>query len=164
MRIVRLRKNDISAVYELYSDMLYRLALSHLQNSEDAMDAVQDVFLKYTEASPEFKDDNHKKAWLIRTTVNRCYDMLRHKKIRNHSSLDEISEFSHYEDTPRDGEDVFSMLSSLPVKLRTVMTLHYLEGFSVEEVAKQLVITESAVKMRLKRGRELLQGLLKEVD
>ena len=164
MRIVRLRKNDISAVYELYSDMLYRLALSHLQNSEDAMDAVQDVFLKYTETSPDFKDDNHKKAWLIRTTVNRCYDMLRHKKIRNHASLDEISELSFSEDAPRNGEDVFSMLSSLPVKIRTVMVLHYLEGFSVEEVAKQLTLTESAVKMRLKRGRELLQNLLKEVD
>ena len=73
-------KNDIEAVYDMYADMLYRLSLSYLQNSEDARDAVQDVFIKYATASDIFKDDEHKKAWLIRVTVNCCNDMLRRRK------------------------------------------------------------------------------------
>lgn len=160
MHIFSSRKDDISAVYEVYSDMLYRLSLSHLQNSEDAMDAVQDVFLKYTTFSPVFEDDNHKKAWLIRTTVNRCHDMLRSKRIRTHASLDDISHIEYPQEMQNDSEDVFYLLSLLPEKLKTVMILHYLEGFSVEETAQSLNLTVSAVKMRLKRGRETLQNLL----
>ena len=54
-------KNDIEAVYDMYADMLYRLSLSYLQNTEDAQDTVQDVFIKYATASDIFKDEEHKK-------------------------------------------------------------------------------------------------------
>lgn len=154
-------KNDIEAVYDMYADMLYRLSLSYLQNTEDAQDAVQDVFIKYATASDIFKDEEHKKAWLIRVTVNCCNDMLRRRKLRTHASLDEISE------TIADGEessDVMNCLKLIPLKNRAAVILHYLEGYSVEETAKILKISASAVKMRLKRGREALYELIREVE
>ena len=155
-------KNDIEAVYDMYADMLYRLSLSYLQNTEDAQDAVQDVFVKYATASDIFKDEEHKKAWLIRVTVNYCNDMLRRRKLRTHASLDEISE------TVADGEesssDIMNCLKLIPLKNRAAVILHYLEGYSVEETAKILKISVSAVKMRLKRGREALYELIREVE
>lgn len=155
-------KNDIEAVYDMYADMLYRLSLSYLQNSEDARDAVQDVFIKYATASDIFKDDEHKKAWLIRVAVNCCNDMLRRRKLRNYVPLDEISETVAMDE--ESSSDIMNCLKLIPPKNRAAVILHYLEGYSVEETAKVLKISVSAVKMRLKRGREALYELIREVE
>jgi len=155
-------KNDIERVYNMHADMLYRLALSYLQNSEDAMDAVQDVFVKYTAATQAFKDEEHKKAWLIRVTVNRCNDMLRQRKIRGYLPLEEISETASK--TEESDSDILKCLDKIPLKNRAAVILHYLEGYSVEETAEILKVSVSAVKMRLKRGREALYELIREVE
>ena len=124
-------KNDIEAVYDMYADMLYRLALSYLQNTEDAQDAVQDVFIKYTTSPQLFKDDEHKKAWLIRVTVNRCSDMLRQRKVRHYVPLEEISD-AVAQDEENDSY-VLKCLDKIPLKNRAAVILHYLEGYSVED-------------------------------
>ena len=149
------RRARLSAAYDKYADMLYRLALSHLRRREDAEDAVHDVFMKYSDASTRFSDDEHERAWLIRVTVNRCHDILRRGKIRNHASLDEVHELPAEEDGVN---DVLDAVHSLPEKYRTAIVLHHLEGFSVEEISAMLGTSVSAIKMRLSRGRELLKN------
>ncbi|MBQ8187229.1 MAG: RNA polymerase sigma factor [Clostridia bacterium] len=139
--------------------MLYRLALTYMQNSEDAADAVQDVFVKYMTAAPFLRDEEHERAWLIRVTVNRCCDLLRRRKIRSYVSLDEITETAA-EDPELDSSDVMRCLAKIPEKNRAAIVLHHLEGFSVDEVSRMLGISQSAVKMRLARGRDALKDLL----
>ncbi len=153
----------IDEAYANYADMLYRLALTYMQNSDDAQDAVQDVFLKYMTAAPFLRDDEHERAWLIRVTVNRCCDLLRRRKIRSYVSLDEVPETAA-DDTALESSDLMHTLSKIPEKNRGAIVLHYLEGFSVDEVAKMLGISVSAVKMRLARGREALKDLLSAED
>ena len=150
------RRNDLAAAYDRYADMLFRIALSHTQSKEDAEDAVQDVFTKYITVCAKFSDDAQEKAFLIRATVNRCRDLVRRKKIREHDSLDDITEIpSEEKDT-----EIIRTLNLLPEKYKTAIVLHYLEGFSVEEVARILSISLSGAKMRLSRGRELLKNLI----
>lgn len=158
--------NDFEVVYEKYSNMLYRIALSELQSSHDASDAVQDVFVKYINASPRFHDENHERAWFIRVTVNRCRDMLRHSSLRNHISLEEIAELLPYEDKSmlETCERTMESLSNIPEKYRAVLVLHYLEGFSVEEIADMMKLSKSAVKMRLMRGRESIKDRMEDAD
>lgn len=152
-------ERDIAKVYNLYSDMLFRLALMHTGNREDAMDAVQDVFLKYTEKTLLFSSSEHEKAWFIRATVNRCHDLFRKNSIRNHDDL-EAAVGVAYKEQFGDDITVIEAIEQLPEKIKTVIILHYLEGFSVEETAKMLLLTASAVKMRLSRGREALKEIL----
>ena len=57
--------------------MLLRIAMTRLASPADAEDAVQDVFLKLLTARPQFRDDEHEKAWLIRATLHRACDMAR---------------------------------------------------------------------------------------
>lgn len=149
----------IDEAYDNYADMLYRLALTYMQNSEDAADAVQDVFVKYMTAAPFLRDEEHERAWLIRVTVNRCCDLLRRRKIRSYVSLDEITETAA-EDPELDSSDVMRCLAKIPEKNRAAIVLHHLEGFSVDEVSRMLGISQSAVKMRLARGRDALKDLL----
>lgn len=164
MKDLKRQNVDIADVYDAYADTLYRLALSYMQNSEDAQDAVHDVFIKYVSIPVGFTDEEHRKAWLIRVTVNHCNDMLRRRKIRGYIPLDEIAETASAPTEDNDTYDVIKCLEKIPVKIRDTIILHYLEGYSVEETAKILKITVSAVKMRLKRGREALREQISEVE
>ncbi len=152
--------STVSAAYTRYSDMLYRIAFMQLGNSQDAMDCVQDAFMKYMTATPLFSSDEHEKAWFIRTTVNACHDLYRKNRVRNHEELTAAENVSYSEHFSEDSCHIAEALDTLPEKLRTVIILHYLEGYSVEETGEILKIGKSAVKMRLARGRDALREIL----
>lgn len=155
-------QSDISAVYGKYSDMLYRIALMQLQSSEDAMDCVQDVFVKYMSTDILFSSDEHEKAWFIRATVNHCHDIFRKKRIRNHEELsaaENIPLDEHFSDY---GSEISDAIGRLPEKIRIAIVLHYLEGYSIDETASMLKTGKSAIKMRLARGRDALRDILSE--
>lgn len=141
--------------YELYADMLYRLALSYMKHREDAEDVVQDVFTKYFSGFHLPMNREQEKAWFIRVTINQCHDALRKRSYRLHDSLDDATEIS---DTVQgEQSEILRTIQMLPDKYKDVVILHYLEGYSVEEVARMLGLSASATKMRLKRGREFLK-------
>lgn len=154
------RKTIFYEVYDKYSDILYRIALSHLQNREDAEDVVQDVFVKYMGTADRFEDESHEKAWLIRVTINRCHDFFRRNRVREYVPLENAETISSDENIEKSLElsELLTTLRKIPEKYKTVIVLHYLEGFSVEEISKTLKLSVSAVKMRLLRGREILKN------
>lgn len=162
MRLSQDIRTIFEITYDKYADMLYRIALSHTQSREDAEDAVHDVFIKYIMISSRFSDDEHERAFLIRATINRCHDILRRNKIREHDSLEDITNLLSEES--KEPLELFSVLSMLSEKYRTVIILHYLEGFSVEEISKMLRLSPSATKMRLSRGRKLLKNLITDEE
>lgn len=155
-------EKDIADVYNKYSDMLFRVALMHSGNKDDAMDAVQDVYVKYMGSNILFLSSEHEKAWFIRALINRCHDINRKNSVRNHDELSRAENVSYNEYFSGDGFSVADAIEKLPEKIKTVIILHYLEGFSVEETAKMLKLSSSAVKMRLSRGRDALKKLLEE--
>lgn len=148
-------------VYRLYGTMLYRICCSYLGSVHDAEDALQDVFCKYMVKLPSFKSEEHRKAWLIKATVNHCKDVLRSKKRRQFFGYDE--EIKEDAATKSDEDfGVLEMIFSLPEKYKEVFVLHYLENISVMEISSICAISQSAVKMRLMRGRELLKDMLRK--
>ncbi len=150
-------------MFERYTNLLYRLCYSILLQKEDAEDAVQDVFLKYYRKQPTFADEDHEKAWFIRVAVNRCKDLLRRRKIREAVPLSEVEELLAADEVEDEGSEVLSALYGLPERYRIVMILHYLEEYPVKQIAGICGLTQSAVKMRLARGREQLKQNLKGV-
>ena len=147
--------NYLEKLYDEYADLLYRIALTHSQNQYDAMDAVQDVFVKLVSMDKSFSDKEHQKAWLIRLVINRCHDLSRKLRVRQYTPLEEVYDFP--EEDSRLFTNVMELLDGLPEKFKTVLVLHYLEGFSVEETADILKLSISAVKMRLSRAREFVK-------
>lgn len=150
-------------MFERYTNLLYRLCYSILLVREDAEDAVQDVFLKYYRKQPTFADEDHEKAWFIRVAVNHCKDILRRRKLREFIPFSEVEELLAEKETEADDSGVLQALFELTDRYRIVMILHYLEGYPVKEVARLCGISQSAVKMRLSRGREQLKERLKGV-
>ena len=162
MNLSQIGKSDFEIIYDRYSGLLYRLSLSHLQSAHDAEDAVHDVFAKYISEPHKFKDKEHEEAWFVKVTVNHCRDLLRKKKYRNHLSLDEVHHLKTEEETENSG--VLEVLGKLSERYKAVIILHYLEGYSIDEISFMLGISASAVKMRLSRGRDLLKNLMKKED
>lgn len=138
-----------------YSNMLFKICLVILGNEQDAQDAVQDTFYRYLSVRPVFSDGEHQKAWFIRVAVNICRDMQRFRQRHPKVSLDWMED---YYESPGD-RSIMEELLRLPHRLKTVVYLHYIEGYQIKEIASVLNISESAVKKRLQRGREQLKML-----
>ncbi len=141
-----------------HSNMLYKICIVMLCNEQDTQDAVQDTFCRYLEKRPEFKSPEHEKAWLIRVATNICRDMLRFQARHPKIAIDDLS---HRLAAPEQTETFIELLG-LPPKLKIVIYLHYVDGYSVKEIAGILKVSESAVKKRLQRGRMSLRTAWKE--
>lgn len=147
------RKNEIDRILQVYGDMLYRTAYLLLGNPHDVQDALQETLLRYMEKAPAFASRNHEKAWLLRVTANGCKDMLRFRKRHSHLDLEPLKE----QLPAPDAQNLMGEIYALPAKWKTVLILHYFEGYSVREIADILGLSENAVKKRLQRAREALK-------
>lgn len=146
---------DVNRAIDEYGNSLYRLCMVMLKNREDAQDAVQECFLRYITKAPDFNDCSHEKAWLIRVSTNICKDMLRRRKYESFLSLEEIRNLSSGEDNAQ----ILGMLVSLDEKYKIIIHLHYVEGYSTDEISLMLRITSAAVRKRLQRGRDMLREI-----
>ena len=150
--------NDVEALLNKYGDMLYRLCLLMLKNEYDAEDAVQETVIKYYRKAPAFEDAEHEKAWLIKVAANRCRDMLRFRARHPQTSDECLAKL--WRESSDSG--IMEALASLPEPYRLVLTLYYIEEHRIEEIAKIINRTPSAVKMRLQKGRKLLENRYRE--
>ncbi len=148
--------DEVEAVVHRYGDMLFRLCYVMLGNEADAEDAVQETFISYLRNTPTFKEAEHEKAWLITTAKNKCRDALRLRRRRPQISLEDLREPS-YEPPDSSDSGILEALMSLPEKFRLVLILHYVDEYRVEDIARIIEKTPSAVKMRLQKGRRLLE-------
>jgi len=142
-----------------YSDMLLRLACTRLDSAADAEDAVQEAFLRLLTARPAFRDEEHEKAWLIRTTLQRAGD-IRRRASRRDIPLENMTVEPAAPETP-EGE-LRAVVRALPEKYAAVIHLHYYEGYSIKEIAKLLGLPAATAGTRLARARERLRQMLKE--
>ena len=150
-------EEQISRLVAEYSPMLLRLACTRLRDAADAEDAVQEVFLRLLTLRPVFRDAEHEKAWLIRTTLHRAADLQKAAAKRN-VPLEEAAQAA----VPEPESALLDAVSSLPEKYSAVIHLYYYEGYSIREIAKLLGVPAPTVGTRLARGLERLRQLLKE--
>ncbi|MDF2535642.1 MAG: polymerase, sigma-24 subunit, subfamily [Bacillales bacterium] len=151
--VLGLIKQDFEEKYDQYCRLVYKIAFIHLGNKADSEEAVQEVFIKLFRKAPEFHDSEHEKAWLIRVTSNHCKNILRSFWRKRVTKLDDLSSFFECQKNLEKAQ----LIINLPTKYKTIMHLFYYDGYSVKEVSEIMKISESAVKMRLKRGREMLK-------
>ena len=131
---------------------LYRVGMSMLKNQTDCEDAVQDTILTAYSKLNTLKNEEYFKTWLVRILINNCNKQLKRRgKITAVEVMPENVEYSDGNNT-----EVKMALEKLNPKIRAVIVMRYIEGFSVKEIKEILRIPEGTVKSRLARGRELL--------
>lgn len=161
---LKLTDNEFEIKYNQYSQMIFNIAYTYFKNYDDSYDIMQDVFVKYLNSN-KFNDENHEKAWLIRVTINHCKNVI--KKKRRIINID-YEQYNNLKDEKNNTTeltiDIFDNVSKLPDKYKTVIILFYYNELSIKEIKDSLKISESAVKMRLVRAREMLLKMEEKND
>ena len=156
-----MKNEDVIRLFDLYSNDLYKFAVSYLGSKQDAEDIVQEVFSKLLDKHMFF-DRRNEKAYLMTMTANKCKD---HLKSSSRSDVDLESEEWHleyYDGFTERNKAVFDELMRLEEQFRVPIYLHYYAGYSYKEIARILKISESAVAVRINRGKERLRIRLEE--
>lgn len=138
----------VAAVREM-ERTLYRVARGYLPSWEECADAVQEALCKAWNKRATVSPDRFR-PWLTRIVINECHNIGRRKK-----RIQPIAELPEPSESPV--QTLADELSTLPEKLRTPLLLHYLEGFSLEEIAAALHVPLGTVKSRLHQGRKALR-------
>ena len=156
---MRIQKDEFENTVDQYSDIMLRCAYAYCGNYDDAEDIVQEAFIKFLDRSPQFKDDQHKKAWLLRVVINLAKNRNKTFWNRNKTALDEKM--------PDDNDmlrkcEIWGAVNSLPPKYRIMIFLYYHEQYTIEEAAAMIGISKSTAADRLKKARSLLKKIYEE--
>lgn len=151
---------ELEELMERYGTMLFRMGIILLSNEQDAEDAVQETFFKYLKKMPAFRDREHEKAWFLKVVTNTCRDTRRYQARHPACSMETCQEHEIREEYG----GVIEELASLPEKYKIPVYLHYIEGYSVKEIAGMTKCSQAAVKKQLQRGREALKIKYEELD
>ena len=151
---------DLEQTINKYSDTLYKICFLILKDENDIKDVLQETFIKYMTKAPDFKSEEHKKAWLIKVSQNKCREFLRFHKRHAAVPLDEVEEsISVTNGMDTYSIELLSLIWNLKYNLKSVVILYYIEGYNIKEISQILSISESAVKKRLERARKELRML-----
>lgn len=152
----------IDEVIEQYSPMIYRIAINYTKSKNDAEDVCQEVFLRYIRKDMIFENEEHRKAWLIRATINCAKSFFSSAWNRKTITLDEnIDNTNVYIFELPEENNLHDALLTLPSKYRMVLHLFYFEEMSVEEISAVINVKQPAIRMQLTRGRKILKNSLK---
>lgn len=157
---------EFEEAYERYVGMVYRTCAFFLKNKADTEDAVQTVFLRLFAGGPAFREEEHRKAWLLKTASNYCRDVLRGKRSFPEDPellarrMERESAGNGGEEAGFQGDETLELLLKLPPAYKAPLYLRYYEGYSCEETARILGKKASTVRSLLLRGRRSLRRLL----
>ena len=165
----RVVDDALAALVDQYASALYRVAFSVLRNTADAEDAVQEAFLRVLRHRDSLGEVRDHRVWLIRIVWNIVLDRKRRAKTR--PETDDVAELARVlPSTGLSAEEraaaaqhhahVLACVEQLPTKEREVLFLSAFDELTSVEIAAVLDITESSVRSRLFRARNLMAGLL----
>jgi RNA polymerase sigma-70 factor, ECF subfamily len=157
------------ALFDSHHVRLYRLARRLVPRRDDALDLVQETFLRAAR-SPDAVPvgARNEEAWLVRVLINIRRDQWRHAAVRDrfsqHSNASG-SESTSFGCNPEPAiiahTTVWKALDLLPPRRRAVVVMHELEGLDVSSIASLLEVSSITVRWHLSRGRRELANAIK---
>lgn len=156
---------SFETLYAQYVRKVYQRCYSLIQDKDQAHDLTQDIFLKVFNNWDQFDGRSSRSTWLYSISFNHCIDQLNRKKrfpVVELTPAIDIAQADPGDIDPGDAkiERLQHVLSSMPQQDVQLLLLRYEDMMSVKEIARQLDLQESAVKMRLKRARDKVAKML----
>jgi RNA polymerase sigma-70 factor (ECF subfamily) len=156
-------ENDNSQLFEIIYDRYFKKVqdrcYSFLKNKQLAAEFANDILTKVYEKIPGFKGHSSFSSWLYSITYNHLIDYLRKKKQLHYPSWNEKNEIPEIiDESDSDVEELsYEKLMVIFEKIhpeeKALLLMKYQDGLSIKDIAQSLVISDDAVKMRLKRAR-----------
>jgi RNA polymerase sigma-70 factor (ECF subfamily) len=156
------------ALFDIYAPKLYAVCLRYMKDQVRAQDTLQDALIKIFANISNYKSEGSFEGWLRKITVNTCLDQLRKdKKLLTDLAIDDVSHklsTNSYSAEKLMADDLLNLVQALPDGYRTVFNLFAIEGYSHQEIAKQLGISESTSKTQYLRARAYLKERIENID
>jgi RNA polymerase sigma-70 factor (ECF subfamily) len=153
---------DVEDLYRRYGPMVMRRCRQLLRDEEQALDATQDVFVRLLQKREHLRDE-YPSSLLYRMATNLCLNRLRDNRRRAERAGEELLQ------RIADGEDLEGRLTARAVlerlfgrqreSTRTMAVLHFVDGLTLEEVAREVGLSVSGVRKRLRGLRESLREM-----
>ena len=150
---------ELERIITKYKSAVYGTAVSMLNNRHEADDVFQEVFLLFYRKRLRIDSDDAIKAWLIKTTVNKCRQAnssVWNRRVDKTEEADITVQFSFSDEE----NEVFTAVMQLEEKYRLVVYLHYFQGYSVSEIAEIFYERSNTVSVRLNRAKQMLKERL----
>lgn len=161
------KKGSITAqkyLYDTYALQLFLLCRRYMKNDVVAEEVMMNGFLKVFHSLPQFtyQDDVTALAWIKKIMVNECLQVLRQKNSFLLTAEDATHDVvcSHDIIAKLSADEIFKVITQLPVGYRTVFNLYVMEDMNHKEIAALLGITEGTSKSQLSKARAVLQQLI----
>lgn len=155
---------DDSEVIAKYIDLVSYIAKSRTEQQSDADDVCQEVFLRYVDKSPNFKDEEHARAWFIRVTINVSKTFYMSCEFSRRADMNE----NDYENIPSDRdflEEIEShaafeqIIGEISPQYRVAMLLRFDYGYTIKEISKLTGDSQDKTKALLMRGKRQYKNL-----
>lgn len=165
-------KIDFHKIYIDHSKMVFNLCLNYLQNTEDAEEATQDVFIKVHEKIDGFRADSSLKTWIYRITITHCLDVIKAKNRQKRfgfmqslfgKSGEEVipqKNFNHPGvelESKEAVQELLELIQELPENQKTALILKSIDGLSGKEIAEIMKLSEKAVESLISRAKQNLK-------
>lgn len=152
-------KIEIEKIVNNYSKMVFQIAYQNCFNKFDAEDITQDVIIKLWNNIDKIKNENHLKAWLIRTTITTTIDCNRKSNYTKEVSLEDRD--GNVEEGKNDEyNDVYDAIQKLKPEYRNIIYLFYYQGYKTKEIANILDMNINTVSTNLARAKSELKEFL----
>ncbi|RPJ08106.1 MAG: sigma-70 family RNA polymerase sigma factor [Deltaproteobacteria bacterium] len=165
-------QDALKEIFERYQAKVYRIAYGVVRHREDALDIVQEVFIKLYRSIRDFKGKSNFYTYLYRMAMNAAIDHTRKREKVPPISLDEEDAFQPAEDAEKGAdrmllkkeleETLKAAMEKLPLDQKTAILLREVEGLSYQEIAEVTECSIGTVMSRLHYARKKLQELLKD--
>ncbi|MEO0775101.1 MAG: RNA polymerase sigma factor [Bacteroidota bacterium] len=152
-----------SSQYELvrrYSGMLLTICRRYASDEAMAKDILQETLIRIFTQIDKYRATGSFEGWMRRIAVRTALNWLDRKYIRRETYPVELEVDGHLDPTILDqlgAEEILKLVQGLPLGFRTVFNLYAIEGYTHQEIAELLQISESASRSQLSRARRLLQ-------
>ena len=162
--LITRQNNYFEQLYERYCHKVHRKCLLFTKDRMQADDLTQDIFLRLLGKLDSYKQHSKFSTWLYSITTNYCTDQIRSARSRyqpvlldNWSTIHQIVDDTETEQVEFSGQHVQKAFLRLPPFEQHLLQKKYQEDWSIRDLAKDTSLTESAIKMRLKRSRDRLR-------
>lgn len=160
-KIIETERHDLfGLLYDRYQTKVYHKCLSFSKDSDDAKDMLHDIFLKVFTSLSSFSGRSSFATWLYSITYNFCVDYARHKTKFRTQDIDDSLEVNDKADEVNEAElmgmqseRLKKVLENIDPKSKMILLMKFQDGFSIKQIMEMTDLSESAIKMRVKRAK-----------
>ena len=157
---MKISEKQFDYVYNEYAKELYNIAYGYTRNRDDSIDIMQNAYVVLLESNKKFESNEHIKYFLIRVTINESLNLLKSASKKRVIKNNDV--FVNFPETKKEElpYDLSEIVNTLPEKYKTIIILHYYDDMKIKDISNVLKISESAVKKRLERARNLIKEII----